>query len=60
MPVLSLRERGAQVYEQVRSILETLFPGGDVPLGLSAEVKAIRIADEASNEAHTLAVAIKK
>jgi hypothetical protein len=60
MPVLSLRERRVQVYEEVQSIVETLFPGGNVPPTLSAKIKAIKAANEAAEDAHALAVGVIK
>jgi hypothetical protein len=60
LPPLSLRERRAQVYEEVQAILDPLFPDGNVPPTLSAKIKAIKAANEAANDAQALAVGIVK
>jgi hypothetical protein len=60
LPPLSLRERKAQVYEEGRSMLDAMFPDGNVPPTLSAKIKMIKAGNEAGNDAQALAVGISK
>jgi hypothetical protein len=60
LPPLSLRERKAQVHEEGQSMLDAMFPDGNVPPTLSAKIKMLKAANEAAHEAQALAVGISK
>lgn len=60
LPPLSMRERRAQIYEEARSILDPLFPDGNIPPTLSAKIKMLKAARELGEEATYLAVGINK